>query len=251
MPALAIPSRFCGPPGSGNGGYVCGRIAAYLDGQVTVTLRRPPPLTTPMAVCRDGDRSVRIHHGPTLIAEATTSSPGSPALEIPGPVSMAEACTAAGRGRYYSDPFFPACFVCGMGRQPGDGLRIFPGPVAGRSLWAAPWTPDPSVAGAGGSVRPEVVWAALDCPSGIAAAEAADLAQDTAVLLGRMSASVAALPAAGEQYRVIAWAGGRDGRKLTAGSALLGPGGHVLAAARAVWVTVPRPVPALANEEAS
>src|SRR6202044_3477767 len=157
MPALTIPSRFRGPPDSGNGGYVCGRIAAYLDGQVTVTLRRPPPLATPMAVGRDGEGSVRIHHGRTLIAEAT-SSPGSPTLEIPGPVSMAEARTAAGRARYYSDPVFPACFVCGTGRQLGDGLRIFPGPVAGRPLWAAPWTPDPAVAGAGGKVRPEGGW---------------------------------------------------------------------------------------------
>jgi hypothetical protein len=164
---------------------------------------------------------------------------------------MAEARTAAGRARYYSDPVFPACFVCGTGRQLGDGLRIFPGPVAGRPLWAAPWTPDPSVTDASGRVRPEVVWAALDCPSGIAAAEAADLAQDTAILLGRMTASLAVLPAAGDQYRVIAWPGERDGRKLTAGSALLGPGGQVLAAARAVWLTLPRPVLALAAEGAS
>ncbi len=249
MPALTVPSRFCGPPGSGNGGYVCGRIAAYLDGQATVTLRRPAPLATPLAVERGGE-SVRIRHGRTLIAEAA-SSPGSPALEIPGPVSMTEAHAAAGRARYYSDPVFPACFVCGTGRQLGDGLRIFPGPVAGRPLWAAPWTPDPSVTDASGRVRPEVVWAALDCPSGIAAAEAADLDRDTAVLLGRMTASLAVLPAAGDQYRVIAWPGERDGRKLTAGSALLGPGGQVLAAARAVWLTVPRPVLALATEGAS
>src|SRR6202167_1670074 len=96
MPARTIPSRFCGPPGSGNGGYVCGRIAAYIDGPVTVTLRRPPPLATPMAVERDGERSVRIHHGPVLIAEAT-SSPDSLALEIPGSVGAADAGTAAGR----------------------------------------------------------------------------------------------------------------------------------------------------------
>jgi hypothetical protein len=249
MPALTIPSRFCGPPGSGNGGYVCGRIAAYLDGPVTVTLRRPAPLATPMAVERDGDSSVRIHHDRTLIAEAA-SSPASPGLEIPGPVSMAEARTAAGRARYYTNPFFPACFVCGTDRRLGDGLRIFPWPVAGRPVWAAPWSPDPSVTDASGRVRPEVVWAALDCPSGIAAAEAAGLAQDTAILLGRMTASLAALPAAGDQCRVIAWPGGRDGRKLTAGSALLGPGGQVLAAARTVWLTVPRPVPAPAAEGA-
>jgi hypothetical protein len=247
--SLVIPSRFCGPPGSGNGGYVCGRIAAYLDGPVTVTLRRPPPLATPMTVERDGEGSVRIHHDGTLIAEAA-SSPGSPAPEIPGPVSMTEAHAVAGRARYYTDPFFPDCFVCGMDRQPGDGLRIFPGPLAGKPLWAAAWSPDPSVTGAGGRVRPEVVWAALDCPSGIAAADAAGLARDTVILLGRMTASLAALPAAGDDCLVIAWPGRSDGRKLRAGSALLGPSGEVLATARAVWLTVPRRDPALATKGA-
>ena len=246
--SLVIPSRFCGPPGSGNGGYVCGRIAAYVDGPLTVTLRRPPPLATPMAVERDGS-SVRIHHGPALIAEAA-SSPASPALQIPGPVTAAEARAVAGGAPYYADPVFPDCFVCGVSRPPGDGLRIFPGPLPGRPVWAAPWTPDPSVADADGRVRPEVVWAALDCPSGLAAAEAAGLARDTAILLGRMTASLDVLPVAGDQCLVIAWPGGRDGRKLPAGSALLGPGGQVLAAARTVWLTVPRPVPALAAERA-
>jgi hypothetical protein len=135
---------------------------------------------------------------------------------------------------------FPDCFVCGMGRGPGDGLRIFPGPLAGRPLWAAPWTPGLSVADGDSRVRPEVVWAALDCPSGIASAEAAGLARDTAVLLGRMTAYLAALPAVGDQCLAIAWPGERDGRKLLAESALLGPGGQVLATARTTWLTVPR-----------
>ena len=115
-----------------------------------------------------------------LIGEAT-ASPGGPALEIPGPVSLAEARAVAGGSRYYTDPVLPDCFVCGMGRGPGDGLRVFPGPLAGRSLWAAPWTPDPSVTDARGRVRPEVAWAALDCPSGFPAAEAAGLTRDTAI----------------------------------------------------------------------
>jgi len=247
--SLVILPRFCGPPGSGNGGYVCGRIAAYVDGPVTVTLRRPPPLATPMAIERDGEGSVRIHDGPALIAEAT-SAPGGPSLQIPGPVTAAEAHAVAGGAPYFADPVFPDCFVCGTSRRPGDGLRIFPGPLAGRPVWAAPWTPDPSVADADGRVRPEVVWAALDCPSGFAAAEAAGLAGDAFILLGRMTASLDVLPVAGDQCLVIAWPGERDGRKLLAGSALLGPGGQVLAAASTVWLTVPRPVPALAAERA-
>jgi hypothetical protein len=63
-----------------------------------------------------------------------------------------------------------------------------------------------------------------------------------------MTASLAVLPTAGDQCLVIAWPGERGGRKLTAGSALLEPGGKVLAAARTVWLTPPRPVPALAAE---
>jgi len=55
--------------------------------------------------------------------------------------------------------------------------------------------------------------------------------------------TLAAGPAVGDQCRVVAWPHQRDGRKLTAGSALLGPGGEVLAVAGAVWLTVPRPGP--------
>lgn len=242
--SLVIPSRFCGPPGSGHGGYVSGRIAAYVHGPATVRLRQPPPLATPMAVERSGGGSVRIRNGRTLIAEAS-SSLHSVALEIPGAVSLAEANTVAGSAPYYSDPLFPDCVVCGTGRRPGDGLRIFPGPLPGRPMWAAPWTPDSSVSDAQGTVRPEMIWAALDCPSGIAAAEAAGLAGDTAILLGQMTASLAELPMADDQCLVVAWPAARDGRKLRAGSALLGPGGKVIAAARTVWLTVPRPVPAL------
>jgi hypothetical protein len=250
MPHLIIPPRFRGPSRSGNGGYVCGRIAAYAAGPVAVTLHRPPPLGTPMAVEGADDGTLRIRDGSDLIAEAS-SLPGPISLSVPGPVSLAEARTAVGRAHYFEDPVYPDCFVCGMNRRPGDGLRIFAGSVPGRAMWAAPWTPDASVAGTDGRVRPEVAWAALDCPSGIAAAEDANLGQHTAILLGRMTATVARLPAPGDHCRVIAWSAGRDGRKLAAGAALLGSGGDVLAAAQAVWITVPRPGTAPAAKAAS
>ena len=136
---------------------------------------------------------------------------------------------------------FPGCFVCGPARAAGDGLRVFPGRVPGRALWAAPWTPDETVVGADGRVRPEVLWAALDCPSGIAAAEAAPVPAGTAAVLGRMTATVRGRPRPGDRCRVVAWPLAGDGRKLHAGSALLGPDGEVLAAARTVWITVARP----------
>jgi hypothetical protein len=235
--ALSIPSRFCGPPGSGNGGYVCGSLAACADTPAVVTLRRPTPLDTLLTVESHADGSVLLRDGDTLIAEAK-SARDAPPLHLAEPVSPAQARAAAARAQYIEDPIFPGCFVCGPDRQPGDGLRIFPGKVAGRDMWAAPWRPEFSVAGKDGRVPAEIVWAVLDCPSGIAAAEAAGL--DTAFLLGQMTARVADRPEAGQQCTVIAWPGERDGRKLTAFSALLGPGGDVLAASRALWLTVPR-----------
>src|ERR1700744_3707464 len=90
MPNLIIPPRFRGPSHSGNGGFVCGRIAAYAAGPVAVTLHRPPPLATPMAVERGDDGTLRICDSSDMIA-AATSTPGPLALQIPGPVSPAEA----------------------------------------------------------------------------------------------------------------------------------------------------------------
>jgi hypothetical protein len=229
---------------------MCGLVAGYLDGPATVTLHRPPPLEAPMTVEVDGPGRVRVWHGGALTAEAMSTVDG-PAPRLPDRVSMAEVRAAQGRSRYFDEPVFPFCFVCGIQRADGDGLRIFPGPVPGRGLWAAPWTPDASTADDRGRVHPEIVWAALDCPSGIAAGGATDIAEDSTIVLGRMTATVASVPAVGDECQLIAWPVGRDGRKLTAGSALLSGDGRVLAEATAVWLTVPRPVRELVAEEAS
>jgi hypothetical protein len=74
--SIVIAPRFCGPPDSGNGGYVCGLIAACLDGPAQITLRRPPPLATPMTVERDGQGAVRVLDGRTLIAGARSAGVG-------------------------------------------------------------------------------------------------------------------------------------------------------------------------------
>jgi hypothetical protein len=79
-----------------------------------------------------------------------------------------------------------------------------------------------------------VVWAALDCPGGLA------VIGDAVALLGRMAARVLERPRAGTPYCLVAWRdGSADGRKRLAGSALLDGQGRVLAVARAIWVTVP------------
>ncbi len=125
-------------------------------------------------------------------------------------------------------PEFRECFVCGE-RQDGSGLGIRVGSVAGREpLHAAPWTVAES--------RPEIVWAAIDCPGAFAvgAAGRGDM------VLGRMTARVARVPDVGERCVVTSWPLGEDGRKLSAGTALFAEDGALLALARQVWI-LPRP----------
>jgi len=38
---LTVARRFCGPPTSGNGGYVSGLVAGLIGGPATVTLKAP------------------------------------------------------------------------------------------------------------------------------------------------------------------------------------------------------------------
>jgi hypothetical protein len=224
---MIVPGRYNGPPDSGNGGYTCGLVAAILGGVAEVTLRRPPPLDRDLEVVRANGR-VQIRDGAALVAEA---EPAAVDADVPTPVSVEEAAEASARYAGFLHHAYNTCFVCGPGRE--DGLRVYAGPVEGRpGLVASPWTPGPEV-------RPELVWAALDCPSGWAV----DDFQREGVLLGRMAAEIDRLPTPGEPHVIVGWRVGEDGRKRFAGSALLTAGGEVLARARSTWI-VPASLPA-------
>jgi len=235
--SLLIEPRFCGPPDSANGGYACGLIAAHLDGQAEITLRRPPPLARPMAAECDGGGSVRVLDGDVVIAEGA-SSPGRLAVELPAPVTVRDARAAGLRSRLRAHPEehpFPTCFVCGPTRRPPDGLGIMPGSVAGRGLYADAWSPDGTLARPDGSLAPEFVWAALDCAGGIGAL--GDAAPDgPPYVLGRFAARQFGPVLAGQPHVVAGWRLARDGRKLLAGSALFTATGQAVAVARATWI---------------
>ena len=223
-----IERRFRGPEDSGNGGYTCGLIAAAAGfGTAEVTLRRPPPLDRPLELVREDDR-VWVRDGETLVAEC---EPAQVELEPPGPVSVEEAERAAELYPGHRQHAFPTCFVCGPARDRGDGLRIFAGPSRG-DVAAAPWTPDASLSDEDGLVRPEFVWAALDCPGAIAVG----YPERGETLLGRFAVDVLSRPPVGEPHVVVAWPLGEDGRKLYAGTALYDASGNLRAIARATWI---------------
>jgi hypothetical protein len=237
--SLTVASRFCGPPDSGNGGYVSGLIAGYLDGPAEVTLRLPPPLERPLAVEHAGQRAVRVLDGQSLIAEATRL-PAGPALQLPGPVSIQQAHTAGPRSQLRMHPElhpFPTCFVCGPDRAQGDGMRICVGPVPGTQLSADVWCPGENLMGTGtdGQIRPEFIWAALDCAGGLGALW--DAVSDGArFLLGRLSVRQFGQFKAGEPHVVVGWRLAAQDRKVLAGSALFTASGQAVAVAEATWI---------------
>jgi hypothetical protein len=217
---MIIASRFNGPPSSANGGYACGLFSEALGGGFEVTLLVPPPLDTQLDIVGD-----ELRHGDVVVARARRAVHSDE--EVPEPVSLAEAEAASARYAGFEHHAYPTCFTCGPERD--DGLRIFAGPVEGRvGVVAAPWTPGPGV-------RAEIVWAALDCPSGWAV----DEFQREGVLLGRMAAAIHTRPEPGEAHVVIGWRVGEEGRKRFAGSAVFTGDGGLVAHSRSTWIVPP------------
>jgi hypothetical protein len=212
---VIIPPRFNGPPDSANGGYACGLVSEALGGGFEVTLRVPPPLGVELDLVGH-----ELRHGELVIADARRSTEPMEAVE---PVALEEAEEASSRYPGFQHHAYPTCFTCGPARD--DGLGIFAGPVEGREgVFASSWTPQ--------ELRPEIVWAALDCPGGWAV----DDFQREGVLLGRMATAIHDVPAIGEPHVIAAWPTGEDGRKRYAGSALYTPDGDLLAVSRSTWI---------------
>lgn len=228
---IRVASRFCGPPASANGGYVCGLVANATDRLVTVRLLRPPPLDADMTVCAADDGNWLVEHAGQRLAEARLASLDD--LVLPATVTSAEAAEAA-RQAPWSDPArhpCPGCFVCGPLRAVGDGLRLFAGPVAGHGCVATGWVPDASLAGSDGSVKPEFLAAALDCP-GFQALQTGMKPW----LLGEYTCRIDRPVHTAEHCVITGWKIETRGRRAIVGTALYGEDGLLSAVAKGVWI---------------
>ena len=182
----------------------------------------------------DGDGGVSLLDGDALVAEGRSTD----TLDVRPPVRpWFEAAVAASsrhpwRGMRHD---LSDCFVCGVERA--DGLGVSPGPLAGADgVMSAPFAPDASVA-ENGLVRPEVVWAALDCPSYPPAPLGARAGRPPRPDGGvpRARASCGRDPG---RRRLVA----RDGWAQTrSASALVDANGEVVAGARATWIELAAP----------
>ena len=236
MSGLVVDGRFEGPPGSANGGYVAGALAARLPAgcAVEVTLRRPVPLDTALEVRATADGGVELCDGDAVLAGARPA----PEPDVgPVPQVAVEAARAAAQApEALGEHPFPRCFGCGPQRSQRDAVALHPGPVAGSAgAWATAWTPGEGLPHApDGTLAPEIVWVALDCPSSFGTVPVGAAPH----VLGRLEGRVDAPLHVGEEVRIVSWPLGHEGRKRWGASAVLGPAGDVRGHARATWIAL-------------
>ena len=233
--SVSILPRFNGPPQSANGGYACGVAAGALTaGPAEVRLRLAPPLDQPLEVITTGE-GIQLEADGDVVATAKPWRGTIEPPDAPAPGALAAAMSDFDTDTYHRHHPFERCFTCGPAREPDDGLRLFPAPVS-ETMVAWAWRPAPSTAGEDGLVDPRIVWAALDCPSGLSWLNAPDGTTMGPAVLGQLAARVDRRPAVGDDLVVGGWQVEADGRKLFAGSAVWTTEGEVLARGLATWI---------------
>ena len=88
------------------------------------------------------------------------------------------------------------------------------------------------MADSGGLVRPEFVWAALDCPGGISGMGE----RSRPLLLGRYVVRLDRPVRTGENHILMGWVVSREGRKYFVGSALYTAAGELCGIGQATWI---------------
>lgn len=227
MDPVIVPTRFCGPPDSGNGGYTCGLLARELAGVVECTLRAPVPLETPLKFERTATGGLLRNGEKTIVEASPTSLNITP--PAPVPVKMAADAMSSSPALDASHPF-PTCFVCGPKRAEHDGLRIFPAP-ADENLFLAAWTPDSEFGDDEGNLKPEFLWAAMDCPTGFAAG----FPTAGRLVTGRLAVQQLKPIRIGESCVLMSWPLGIEGRKHFS-AACFYQQDQLCAVARATWI---------------
>jgi hypothetical protein len=106
------------------------------------------------------------------------------------------------------------------------------GPVPDGAALATTWTPDPE---ASGLDVDRLAWAALDCPSGMAAMQ-----DGVAAVLGTLSGRIERPLVAGEPLVVVGRHLHTDGRKRFAAAALYDADGEAVAWSESIWVVLQR-----------
>ncbi len=231
-----VSRRFRGLEEVALGGYVCGSLARHIPAAATVSLRAPPPLERELDIVPI-DNGVELRDGEIVIADATPADLQNQ-LELPAPVPLDAAGQASALFPFKTHHPRPSCVVCSPART--DGLRIFPGPVAGTDLVAAVWEPDRSLPTDDNAIATEVVWSALDCPTYFGGAPHGGIDS----VLARLTAHMLAPARTGERYVIASWPISSQGRKRLAGAAIWSADSEPCALGQGLWIELRAPTSA-------
>lgn len=222
------------------GGYVGGVLAKAIGNSVEVRFLKPVMIGARLDLERLNRGQAVLRDSQSPVAEATAMKLD---MEPPAVVGPAEAKAASRSYPGFAYPLVSGCFGCGPSRAEGDGLRVFPGWIPERSMVAAVWLPHASVADVEGHVWTEAIWSALDCPAVWALIATTPTDSENRVVTGTCVVEIIEPVMLGEEYVVLGWPLGTDGRKLLAGAAVMSRGGDLHALAKHTCVLTGRGVP--------
>ncbi len=253
LASVSIDSLFNGPINCGNGGYISGLLASFIEGDVEIRINAAFPVDTPLQI-KKTDQGIGAYRDDKLLGSARSIQLE---LVIPTPPSLTNATAASQRFDFIhvSDP--KGCYVCSPLRSEKNGLRVFCGPlkeiVASQSnidwptqieknLVAAVWRPTDNLCTKKGNIDNIYVWSALDCP-GAYAIKAAE--PDAGLqLLGTCSGSIKAPFKPNKDYIISSWKiSPNSGRKRFMGVAIHKPSGELMACAEQIWFDVGSSLP--------
>jgi hypothetical protein len=234
---LLIDKLYNGAVSQVNGGYICGSLAGFIDGDAEVRINSSFPVETPLQVINTTSRGVEIYLNDRLLGSA---HPSSLELDIPPPPDFETARRASEDFIFLHSLDTRGCYVCSPLRSPEDGLRLFIGALdniehlpVGQNLVAAVWRPAPNQEDSHGNIKDIYTWSVMDCPG----VYALKLSQPNSgiFVLGSCTGSIKRPLRADRNYIVSSWRiAPIDGRKLYMGVAIHSLDGVLMACAKQI-----------------
>jgi len=250
---ISIDSVYNGPVNCGNGGYISGLLASFIEGDAEIRINSAFPVETPLQV-KDSDKGIGVYLDDKLLGSARRIQLQ---LSIPTPPTLEGARAASQRFEFIhsSDP--KGCYVCSPTRTTENGLLVFCGALdeftesdsgidwstqTEKNIVAALWRPAENLCSEKDTIDNIYVWSALDCP-GAYAIKAAE--PDAGLqLLGTCSGSIKTPLKPDEVYIVTSWkTSPNSGRKRFMGVAIHSTAGELMACAEQIWIDVGKALP--------
>lgn len=254
LPTVSIDGIYNGAVKAANGGYICGLLASFVDGDAEVRINAAFPVEIPLQPVATADGGVEMYQGEKLLGSAR---PTTVLLDIPAPPDFETARRASENFIFLHSIDVKGCYVCSPIRTPDKGLRVFIGALdnivergPGENLVAALWRPTANLNDGQGNIDNIYIWSVLDCP-GVYGLKLR-YPESGILVLGSCAGSIKRPLAVDETYIVSGWQiAPAGGRKLHMGVAIHSREGELMACAKQVCFDVGDALPGASQREQS